>query len=406
MFYPYGALPTVRGLVDAAGLLADAGYSVDVYYRRTDNYLGEALAYPGVTFTDDQPAVFGLGPVRRPAALKHGRALYDRAVARGPHAWWRRWVFLPELRRRHARLPYVALIGLDWYGLTAAGPLAEALNVPFVYWSLELLFADDLPSPDLAPLKRLEAYWSRRAAFVVIQDQWRAAALVSENHIDPTRVVLVPNAPRGNARRRLSGQLRQKLGVDDSVRIVICSGLLRPWAMSLEVARAARTWPDGFLLYMQSKAMPNHDRTPYSDAVLQSALPGKVVIGLDPVPASDFRRLVDSADIGLALYNPVSPKTGRVDRNMQLMGYSSGKLADYLYSGLPVIVSSQPGLEDLVRADRCGVCVSTVESTAEALETISRDYATFSANAIACFDQTLELERHFGVVLERLESLT
>jgi glycosyltransferase involved in cell wall biosynthesis len=405
LFYPYGAFSTVAGLLDATRILSDRGYEVEVYYRGTPEYMADRLRYPGVTVTDDKPAVFSMGPARYPRLLRRGRGVYSRLVREGPHRWWRSFAFVPELRRRHRLLPYVCFIGLDWRGLTTAGPLAAALGVPLAYWSLELMFRDDLPDPGWEGFKEEEAEWSRRAEFVIIQDAWRAAALVEEDGIDPARIVLVPNAPRGGARRAPSGLLRAKYHIAPSRQVALCSGFLRPWAMSREIVEAARDWPPDYLLYMQSKVTREHAMMGYSEEVIRAARHGSVLVGLDPLPSQEFSRLVDSADVGLALYNPCFRGDGRTDRNMELMGYSSGKLADYLHAGLPIVASRLPGPRDLVERYECGVCVDTPDEIREALDTIFQDYARYSSNACRCFDEVLELERHFQGVIDRLALL-
>jgi hypothetical protein len=53
----------------------------------------------------------------------------------------------------------------------------------------------------------------------------------------------------------------------------------------------------------------------------------------------------------------------------------------------------------------CGVCVDTPDEIREALDTIFQDYARYSSNACRCFDEALELERHFQGVIERLTRL-
>jgi glycosyltransferase involved in cell wall biosynthesis len=405
LFYPYGAFSTVAGLLDATRILSDRGYEVEVYYRGTPDFIPDRLKYPGVTVTDDKPAVFSKGPVRCPRVLRRWSGSYSHLISAGPHRWWRQRVFLPELRRRHQRLPYVCFMGVDWHGLTAAGPLAADLGVPLAYWSLELMFRDDLPDAGWKDFKEEEAAWSRNAAFVIIQDAWRAAALIDEDGVDPARIVLVPNAPRGRARRSPNDLLRKRYNIAPSRRVAICSGFLQPWAMSLEIVEAARDWPGDYLLYMQSKVTRQHDTTGYSASVVRAVNPDSTVLNLDPLPAEQYGKFVDSADVGLALYNPRFRENGRLDRNMELMGYSSGKLADYLHRGLPVIVNDLPGLRDLVRQYACGVCVTDARQTGEALDTIFRDYEQYSLNACRCFDEALELERHFEAVVERLALL-
>lgn len=403
LFYPYGQFSTVAGLLDATRMLSDAGYEVEVFYRATTDFIADRLSYPRVTVTDNKPAVFSMGPARYPRWLRHGRGAYAQLIAVGPHRWWRRLAFIPELQRRHQELPYVCLMGLDWHGLMAAGPLAEALDVPLVYWCLELMFRGDRPGGNWEAFKQEEMKWSRKADLVIIQDSWRAAALVEENGVDPATIALVPNAPRGQAHRSPNGPLRERYGIAPSARVVICSGFLRAWAMSLEIAEAARDWPSDYLLYMQSKATREDAGKEYPKRVIGAAAStDSVLLSLDPLPAREFSGLLDAADVGLALYNPRFRADGSIDRNIQLMGYSSGKLADYLHAGLPVIVSRLPGPEDLIRKYECGVCVDRPEDVADALDSIFRDYSRLSANACRCFNEELELERNFAGVIDRL----
>lgn len=175
--------------------------------------------------------------------------------------------------------------------------------------------------------------------------------------------------------------------------------------MSLEIVEAARDWPPDYLLYMQSKATRDHAMTGYSEEVIRTADPGSVLIGRDPLPAEEFKQLLDSADVGLALYNPRFRDDSRIAKNLELIGYSSGKLADYLHAGLPVVVSRLPGPRHLVEKYECGVCVDSPDEIGEALNVIFRDYARFSDNACRCFDSALELERNFKSVIERLARL-
>lgn len=405
MFYPHGSFSVVRGIADAACLLADAGYEVDVFYRRTPDYEIDRLQYPGVHVTDDAPAVFHRGPVNYPRWLTHGTGAYGSAVTRGPHRWWRERVLYPRLHRRHQSLPYACVIGLDWHGLEAAGPVAKTLGVPLVYWSLELLYRDDLPGDGGTALKRMETEWSRRAKFTIVQDRWRAKALAEENGLDESRLVLVPNAPNGKARRQPSSVLRDRHRIGDTQRIAICTGFLRPWAMSRELVESAAAWPKDWVLYMQSKAKPGEDESDYSASVIDGAASGKVIMGLDPVPRTKFDGLLDAADIGVALYNPWYRGDGRLDKNLELMGYASGKLADYLHCGLPIITTRLPGVEDLVERYGCGVCVDSHEEVPLALAAIGADYAAYSAGAVRAFDEELELGKHFAPVIERLATL-
>jgi hypothetical protein len=115
-----------------------------------------------------------------------------------------------------------------------------------------------------------------------------------------------------------------------------------------------------------------------------------------------YQELVAGCEIGLAFYDP--DFSGRRDMNVYVMGLASGKVADYLQKGLPVIASRLPGLEDLLRDWRCGVCVDSLDEVAGAIRVIDADLGAMSHGARACFDQVLELARNVEPLLEALSA--
>ena len=133
-------------------------------------------------------------------------------------------------------------------------------------------------------------------------------------------MLFVPNAPRGTARRRSDDYLRRTLRIEPDRTIVLCCGALEPWASSLPPVEAAADWDDRFFLVMQSRHTLEQGRSAYVEQVLRAVRPGRAAILSDPVPMSAFRRLVDSADIGVALYQPrVGGPHDPVDHNIELM---------------------------------------------------------------------------------------
>jgi len=157
---------------------------------------------------------------------------------------------------------------------------------------------------------------------------------------------------------------------------------------------------------MQSRVSLQGNRWDFIEQVRNAADPHRVAILSEPVPSGRFRDLVDSADIGLALYEPRSagPK-GPVVRNIELIGYSSGKLANYLQSGLPIVTSDLVGLRDLAVGFGCGRCVRSVAEVRPALEEIMTTYGAFVDRACRAFDERLELGTHFTPVLARIVGL-
>ena len=407
MFFALGTIGTVPGLQDALLMLAERGFHVDLFVRGNRLYPPADFKAARMSVTSDRPGIFGLGASSYPWWLfGHGRKPYSWVVSRIYYPAWRSLVFRRELRAKHRESPYHCVIALDSQALVDCAGYADDLGVPIVYWSLELIFKAGIRTKQQLLMKEREVKLSREASLVIVQDPWRGAALVSENGLDPARVAYVPNAPRGHARRRPASDLRVLLGIPPERTVVLCSGALAVWAASLDLVRSAGRWPHRFVLVMQSRASVAGRREVYLEEVRRASDPESVRLLEKPVPAGHFRALVDSADIGVALYQPnVDGPDGSPDRNIELMGYASGKIATYLQSGLPVVTSGLVGLRDLAEGHGCGRCVESADEVGDALEAIMADYEAFSAQACQVFDEYLELERQFEPVLDRIVDL-
>jgi hypothetical protein len=275
-----------------------------------------------------------------------------------------------------------------------------------VFWSLELLFWSDITSHSQLRLKEREVELSRRASLVIVQDQWRGHALAEENGLDPRRFVFVPNAPSGRARRLPGDYLRRQLGLPEERKIVLCSGAFAPWAASLDLVEAAEDWPERFFLVMQSRQSLSGWQSDYVGRVRRAMHPDHGAIMSDPVPSSGFRGLVDSADIGIALYDPSGGDPGgSIDHNIELMGFASGKVANYLHSGLPIVTSDLVGLRDLVQSTGCGESVRSAAEVGTALTAILDDYDRYVDNACTAFDENLRLEGPMEEAIARIATL-
>ena len=396
---------TVPGLRDALLLLAEHGFDIDLFVRGDEPFPRPEFGNVRVQVTNHMAGIFSQGPTQ-PRWMHRGFGPYSWVVGHIYHPVWRSLVFTRELRARHRDTPYRCVIALDSAALVDCARYANDIGVPIVFWSLELIFWSDIGSHAQLRLKKREVELSREAALVIVQDRWRGTALAEENGLEPAKMLFVPNATRGSARRRSGDYLRHTLGIQPDRTIVLCSGALEPWASSLPLVEAAADWGDRFFLVMQSRHTLDHARSAYVEQVLRAVRPGHAAILSDPVPMSAFRRLVDSADIGVALYEPrVGGPHGPVDHNIELMGHASGKVAAYLHSGLPIVTSDLVGLRDLVAGSRCGLSVQKACDVGSALAEIVNDYDAFVAGACSAFDQQLELGRQFSPVLERIAAL-
>jgi glycosyltransferase involved in cell wall biosynthesis len=408
--YPRANLDTVPSLIGAAEQLAAAGHDVEVFtYRQAGQ--------PDPEFSSTRIRLRSLGV--------EGLADYSTATLRGAvkRVGWLPSVARAPLVRTYnvlgaglaggSRLaararsavaehetPYACVIGVDPDGLAHAHRLAR--GAPLGYYSLELLLSYELSTPLDRQLKAQEKALSQQAAFVIVQDAERGRLLAEDNNLDWSRMVLVPNAPPGPARRQPSRYWHARFALPDEARVVIHSGSLGDWTGIETIVESVSTWPEDWVLVIHTRF--DAESSAYVDGLRTRADPRRVYFSLKPVPRQEYDPLIDGADVGLAFYVPQSG-SAFTQRNVQTIGLSSGKLAYYLRAGLPVIVNRAASIAEVVDAQQIGVSVSSAQDIGSALRQVSNAYSAYSAAATRFFDQHLDFNRAFDEVLHRVDAL-
>jgi hypothetical protein len=408
--YPRANVDSVPCVIGAAEALAEHGLDVDLF---TYSAAGETpphfasqrvhLRSLGVEGLAEHSTAGLRSVVRRvgwlpPAArapLARGYAALGAGLAHGS-----RFVARVRTRVQASQEPYACVIGVDPDGLV----LADALGggAPLGYYSLELLLSGELTTAAEESLKRQERALSQRAAIVVVQDADRARLLAQDNDIPGERVVLVPNAPPGPARRRVSRAWHRRFGLADDRRIVLHAGSLGDWTGIEDLVASVPSWPEPWVLVVHTR----YDATtsPYVERVRAGSDAGRVFWSLEPVDRHAYDDLVDAADIGLAFY-VASGESSFTQSNIQTIGLSSGKLAYYLRAGLPAIVNRAASIGPLLEAAGCGVAVETADGVGPALAHIEAHYDDYSAAACRFFEEQLDFRRAFQDVLRRIDAL-
>lgn len=386
-------------MVDIARLLVDAGYLVEVYCHPSACFSVPAAYADRVTlFTSEAALMHGAFVVPPRWTLGRGHRPY-----RHLRAGLRSHGFRRMLAARHRQRHYVCVIGVDALGVPAAREMASWLDVPLGYWSLEIVSSEPAAAAADRRAKDAELSAVGDASFVLTQDTWRGQVLQEESGVDPSLLVFLPNSKAGPAKQVGSHFLHDRLGIPHSQRIILNAGFLSKWSLSREVAKTAVSWGDSVVLVLN-----NRDQALLDETELVGLEPpgseGRVLLVNDAVPQSDYRSMVDSAAIGLALYSAEDvPAAYR--RNITVIGFSSGKAADYLQSGVPIIVSDSPGLRDIVLKYSCGEVVQRPADVGSAVRRILSDHAAYSRNACRCFESELRLEPAVETLVRRLRSL-
>jgi glycosyltransferase involved in cell wall biosynthesis len=408
--YPRANVDTVPSLIGAAEQLAECGYDVDLFTYTQAGQPAPAFSSPRVRLrslgvdglADHSTAGLrtlvkraGWLPNAARAPLSRGYAVLGAGLAQGSR--------LAARARSAVADPaegYACVIGVDPDGLALAHTLAR--GAPVGYYSLELLLSYELSSPEEQQLKARERELSRQAAFVVVQDEARGRLLAEDNDLAWSRLVLVPNAPPGPARRRPSGYWHSRFELPPDARVALHSGSLGDWTGIEAIVDAAADWPPHWVLVVHTRY--DAESSQYVDGLRKRADAARVFFSLKPLPRQDYDPLIDGADVGLAFYVS-SEGSSFTQRNVQTIGLSSGKLAYYLRAGLPVIVNRASSIAEVVETSGCGAAVPDASGIGPALERISERYSGFSAGACAFFDERLDFRRAFAEVVRRVDAL-
>ncbi|MDQ6671399.1 MAG: hypothetical protein M3069_11730 [Chloroflexota bacterium] len=411
IIYPRANIDTVPSLIGAAETFADHGYDVDLFTLTLAGQPAPEFSSPRIWLrslgheglADHSTAGLrslvkraGWLPNSARAPLARGYAVLGAGLAHGTRFAARARGVVAETSAE----PFACVIGVDPDGLALAQTIAH--GAPVGYYSLELLLSYEVGSPAEHRLKAQERTLSRQAEFIVVQDEARGRLLAEDNGVSWERLVLVPNAPPGPARRRPSSYWHTRFELPADARVVVHSGSLGDWTGIQAIVDSAADWPAQWVLVIHTR-YDGHSSA-YVDDLRRRADAGRVWFSLSPVPRQDYDPLIDGAHVGLAFYVS-SGGSSFTQRNIQTIGLSSGKLAYYLRAGLPVIVNRAASIAELIRSSGCGVAVEDAAAIGPALDRISGGYADFSARACAFFEERLDFRRAFGEVVQRVDAL-
>jgi len=387
LFVSNGPFDSSPSAINTALMLERAGYHVVVIVERSYDSDKTALRDTSVVVHD-----FDEGTTR----WKRGAERLERMIAptllRKPEYACLAASKIEDAARILAAEPLVALIGYDPWGLVFASAVAERLgtHVPVVYYSLELYLSYDHAGLEYSErLKELERRCHERAVATIVQDEERAKLLLEDNGIAGGRTFLVPNGPLGEPVREKTAYLHERLGIESGKRVLLHAGGINDFGRALELARAARDFPEDWVLVMHGPIQPDYLRA------LQAEAKGNVKLSPGLVAYNELPRLVASAHLGIALY-------ANLNRGMYHIASASGKIGQYLRCGLPVVTSRFDNLKRAVEDTGCGVCVDDPAQVAIAAKEIFSDYGAFRERAFRCYEKEYEFGRKFEPVLDFL----
>jgi glycosyltransferase involved in cell wall biosynthesis len=179
-------------------------------------------------------------------------------------------------------------------------------------------------------------------------------------------------------------------------RLVLYQGTIAASRCVLEVVDAALTLPPDVLVVLMGPV----DRQLEAELARALRRAGEQVALLPAVSAGDVWPAVCSADAGLALYRPDSVNNRLCAPN---------KVFEYMMAGLPIVGSSSPGLEGLVKGNRVGVLVDPEkpEEIAQGILAVldGREGSEMGRRAMALSASTYNWETQFRPLFGAYERL-
>lgn len=361
-------------IVNAIRLLCRAGFAVELFCRETGGPHG--VSYP---------------PEARIIRLDH----------RGRGSWAQFFAFVREATGR-ARTDAGFFWGHDMHGFLTARLAAWRRRRPLVYHCHD--YAD--PGWMTAGIRVVHAFerrFARTADAVVIPDAGRAEVIAKDLRLCRAPLVAA-NAPiltplvRRHALREALHARGHRFD-----KVVFRQGKIGRGHAIEATIRSLPLWqrPDwGFVVmglsdegYLKSLHELAH--------VLGVA---ERFVALPPVKYDEILHFTPDADVGHALYE-------QIHVNNVHIGTASNKVMEYLAAGVPLLVSPNAKLKQLVADGHCGVWADETDpaSIAQGINTLLANAATqeqMGNAARKAFETDYCYDRQFAPAVERMRALT
>ncbi len=290
--------------------------------------------------------------------------------------------------------PYRLLIGFEERGFDSAVRFAERLSigVPLVYWNLELNMKGVVGREEYLQRKAFERIHKGQMNVVVVQDSARQEAL--EQSLS-ARYVQVPVAldlpPLSSSHSRY---LQKKFGIADDFPIVLYSGSILRFHGLRVLLESALGWPDHWHLVIHGRGDNSH----LEELRLLAYDHKQIHFSTDLLDEDELYSLIASAHIGVSLFD------GR-DANLTHTARSSGKVAQYLRCGLPIVVNEASSSRFLTKNQPCAVLISKPGQIREAVQTILDSYENYRQSAFDYYETYYRIEPHLDTLLNVLPGL-
>lgn len=286
---------------------------------------------------------------------------------------------------------YRCVIGLGQFGGIVGRAMAMASRCPLMYLN------EELPSAwPQTVMTRLERRALRGADLLVSPDATRNPQLLRELRLPPdTPTGVLYNLPQLE-REPPRIDWHQRLGIPPDKQIVLHAGSVADWSQVPELLATVPAWPQEVVLLLHSRSSDENQR--YRNAMAHLDTPGRVYWSDAPLPEDELHSLIAASLACLGLYRVTSV-------NIELIGYSSGKIMRSLVCGTPVIASAIPSL-DFVSEKGVGVQVRHPAEIAQQLPLLMAGRDGYRQRCLAFTRDEVGFDQAWRDVCARFTAIT
>ena len=291
--------------------------------------------------------------------------------------------------------PIDLVIGVEKEGLDVAARCAGVLNIPYVYYSLELYLEDHPNYKAFHWQRRSEVVNHQGAAATIIQDKYRWGALRTANGINDRQVFYLPVGitPRPACDEN-PGVDPVCSFTDRKIMKLLYLGYLMPNRFLEALAQHAEQFPSSIRVHLHG---PTVNRK-LEDWARDRAQCLTLKITTDLLQEHDMANFVRGFDIGLALYLTTNV-------NDRTTAFSSQKIALYLSESKPIITFRSESYEALFAKYVCGVMIDSLDELQQAVEKIMSNYSMYASEAKRAFAEVYNLNNYWTSLVEFLSAI-
>lgn len=307
------------------------------------------------------------------------------------------WI-LYLVRRNDSVIKDSPLICIDSITLISAYIYKIVLRKRFemIFWSLEVSSYSKIDLLDRL-LHKIEFHALKNVISIISQSKERLDLITNLKKIGTETVdcIYIPHSRLKTNKVERQNYFNKSFKINKENTILLHLGWIHDVMDSYNLAKSSLEWNENTKLVFHERAKRNND-DPYISRI-KELKSNKLHLSLNPVPYNQLDELIQSCDIGLVIYNP-----SEYGSSWQNIAKASGKLADYLAFGKPVICSNLNDLRELIRKYEFGFAFDELSQIPLLVSKINENYKFYSSNALKCFSKEFEFSKFFNPFLHKI----